>query len=445
MRLSSKSVAVSAALVLAWSAGAQPPATTPPAATPPGAVELSDTPKDDAEARKLLNDSVAAINKMGPVSFKARYASSGAAMVIDGKADVIFVRNNAAPQDSSFLGKGRLQMPALDKPDFNVSRFLDDKGAKRIAWIDDAAKVYFDRPEGPAPDGKETEGGRQSGLVLRSMLMPALISSTPFSDELKESRAGNDVVKSPCVFMPDEVIGGETCKVVNVIFKKGSAERKIWISPKDKLPRKYEQSRNGLSRYWEMDELVVIDPAKAGTAARLATPEGYRLDKSDEGGLKPVAVPQDKLPVPMTAPAGGPQTGQIAPDFDLKGADGTGVSLASLKGQTVVLTFGGSMFPQSWSNQSTAAAGLAGKPVKVVAVACRESDPAKATKAFADAKGAGQLLLGGEATAGLYNIRGFPSTVVIGPDGKVLAFFEGQVTEADLSGAIGGVAATPAK
>ncbi|HZW06017.1 MAG TPA: hypothetical protein VFF65_02745, partial [Phycisphaerales bacterium] len=57
---------------------------------------------------------------------------------------------------------------------------------------------------------------------------------------------------------------------------------------------------------------------------------------------------------------------------------------------------------------------------------------------------AGQLLLNADDVARLYNVRGFPSTVVIGPDGKVAAFFEGTVSEADLAAALGGVAAAPA-
>ncbi|HYC99935.1 MAG TPA: redoxin domain-containing protein [Phycisphaerales bacterium] len=450
MRLSSMSSALSTVFVLALSAAAQPPAApaTPPAApaTPPagGAVEMSDTPKDDPEARRLLTECVAAISKMGPVSFKGRYAMSGAAMVIDGKGEIRFVRNNAAPQDSQFWGRGKLQMPALDRPEFHVSRYVDDKGAKRIAWQDDAAKAVFDRPEGPGPDGKETDGGRQAGLVLRSMLLPAFVSPTaPFADELKEAKAGADVIKSPCIFLPDETIGGEPCKVVKVIFKKGQAERTIWISAKDKLPRKYEQFRNGLPRFWEITDLVMLESDQGKNAARMPLPDGYRSDKNDLGGAPLANTPPATGPTIPVAMSGGPQVGQLAPEFNLKTAEGAEVKFADLKGQTVVATFGGSLFPQSWSSQSTAAASLAAKPVKVVGLACRETDPARAVKAFADAKGVGQLLLDGDDAAKLYNVRGFPSTVVIGPDGKVAAFFEGPVTDADLSAAVSSVASAP--
>ena len=440
MRLSS-TAAVGVVLGLALSAGAQALPSQPSAvpAAQPGAVELAKAPQDNAEARQLLNESVAAIVKMGPMSFTARYASSGGPMVIDGRAETRFVRNLATPQDSTFWSKGRLQMPALQHPDFHVARSVDEKGAKRVVHQDDAAKVVFDRPEGPGPDGKETDGNRQMGLVLRSMLMPALIAAAPFADELKESRAGSDVTRAPCVFLPDEVIGGEPCKVINVIFKQGSAERRIWISTKDKLPRRYEQFRNGLSRYWE---ILDLKPLEGGAeAAKLKTPEGYRFDKSDEGGTKaPVMNPVGPKEQPVNTPPGGPQTGQIAPEFDLKTADGSSVSLASLKGQTVVVNFGGSKFPQSWATQAAAAKGLDGK-AKVVSIACREADPAKAAKAFADANGAGQLLLGGDPIAALYNLRGYPATCVIGADGKVKAFFEGVVSADELSAAVNGASA----
>jgi peroxiredoxin len=374
---------------------------------------------------------------MGPTSFTIRYATSGAAMVIDGKADVRFVRNIAVPDQSFFFGKGRLQMPALANPDFFVSRYKDDAGKLRVAYQDDAAKAVVDRPEGPGPDGKETEGNREMGLVLRSMLMPALIAPAPFADELKESHAGSDVTRAPCVFMPDEAIGGEMCKVVRIIFKEGAAERRLWISPADKLPRKYEQFRNGLSRYWEITNLKKLDGPAGANAARLPLPDGYRLDKSDEGGSKP-APPVPGLPPAPTTQPGGPADGQIAPDWDLKSSDGQSLGLKSLSGQTVVVTFGGSMFPQSWTNQAEIAKALEGKKVKLVAIACRESDPARAAKAFADAHGVGTLLLGGDPIAALYNIRGYPSTCVIGPDGKVKAFFESVAPAAEVAAAVDG-------
>lgn len=439
---SSSTAAVSVVLALAMSAFAQPPAAPAPAAAQPGAAQLANQPADDAEARKLLNETVAEIVKMGPVSFTAKYATTGAAMVIDGKADIRFVRNAAVPDQSNFFAKGRLQMPALANPDFFVWRYKDDAGKLRVAYQDDAAKVVTDRPEGPGPDGKETEGNRQMGLGLRSMIMPAFIAPAPFADELKESHAGSDVTRAPCVFMPDEVIGGETCKVVRVIFKEGAAERKFWISPKDKLPRKYEQFRNGLSRYWEFTDFKKLEGAAAADAVKVHVPDGYRLDKQDIGGTKPPQPPIGGDPVINAVPAGGPAVGQIAPDWDLKGPGGESVALKSLKGQTIVVTFGGSMFPQSWTNQAEAAKALDGKSVKLVAIACRESDPARAAKAFADAHGAGTLLLGGDPIATLYNVRGYPSTCVIGPDGKVKAFFEGVVTGAELGAAVEGSSAS---
>lgn len=431
MRLCSRMFAFSAVLGLAFSAGAQAPATTPPAG---GAVELSNTPKDDPAARQMIADAVDALQKMGPTSFKAHAAMAGGPVVMNGNADVRFVRNNAVPQDSLFWAKGRMEMPALTTPDFHVSRWADDKKGKRVSWQDDAAKVVFDRPEGPGPDGKETEGGREMGVVLRSVLMPALVNSAPFSDELKQNRAGDDVVKYPCVFLPDEAVGGEMCKVIRVYIKQGSTERTLWISPKDKLPRKYQQMRSQLTRFWEITD---VKPLEGGVdVAKLKTPDGYKFDTSDEGGTVAPKTPVGAAPpMPVVAQPGGPQVGQLAPDFDLKTADGASVSLASLKGQTVVINFGSSRFPQSWSGQAAASKAVEGK-AKVVSLACRESDSGKAVKAFADAHGTGQLLLNGDGAAELYRVRGFPSTCVVGPDGKVVAFFESAVTEADLAGAV---------
>ncbi|MFT3686791.1 MAG: redoxin domain-containing protein [Phycisphaerales bacterium] len=393
---------------------------------------MAHLPPDDPEARKLLTDCAAELGRMAPVSFSTRYATAGAAMVIDGKADIRFVRNAVTPDNSTFFGKGRLQMPALNTPDFFVWRYLDDKGKLRVAYEDDNAKAVIDRPEGPGPDGKETDGNKQMGLVLRSMVMPAFISPAPFADELK-APGGN--AGTPCVFLPDEKIGEETCKVVRVIFKQGAAERKIWISPTDKLPRKYEQFRNGLSRYWELTDFKKLTGDDAARADKVKVPDGYRLDKQDIGGKVDTTIKDPPMQPVAAVPMGGPAVGQIAPDWDLKGANGQSVSLKSLQGQTVVVTFGGSMFPQSWSNQAEFAKSLDAKSVKVVAIACRESDSARASKAFTEAHGVGTLLTGGDDTAALYNVRGFPSTVVIGPDGKVKAFFESSPKAEDVAAA----------
>jgi cytochrome c biogenesis protein CcmG, thiol:disulfide interchange protein DsbE len=121
------------------------------------------------------------------------------------------------------------------------------------------------------------------------------------------------------------------------------------------------------------------------------------------------------------------EVGQQAPDFDLPGKQGN-VKLSDYKGKTVYLDFWASWcgpckqsFP--WMNEMHTK--YAGQNFKVVGinVDAKQVDadsfltgtPAKFDVAF-DAKG---------ASPKSYGIKGMPSSVLIGPDGKVLAVHAG--------------------
>ncbi|MFN7430770.1 MAG: TlpA family protein disulfide reductase, partial [bacterium] len=86
--------------------------------------------------------------------------------------------------------------------------------------------------------------------------------------------------------------------------------------------------------------------------------------------------------------------------------------------------------------------GEAGKGAAVIALAVRAESMDR------PALGAAFTNLGGPAGATLltdandsltaYTVRGFPSTVVINAEGRVVGFFEGDVTVAELNAALKG-------
>lgn len=125
------------------------------------------------------------------------------------------------------------------------------------------------------------------------------------------------------------------------------------------------------------------------------------------------------------------EVGQSAPQFSLPGVQAT-VDLSSFKGQTVYLDFWASWcgpckqsFP--WMNEMQTK--YSGKGFRVVAVNVDrltadatlflKDNPANFTVAF---DSAGQ-------TPKTYAIRGMPSSVLIGPDGKVLSVHNGFRSE----------------
>ncbi len=121
------------------------------------------------------------------------------------------------------------------------------------------------------------------------------------------------------------------------------------------------------------------------------------------------------------------EVGSSAPDFALAGTDGT-VRLADYRGKTVYLDFWASWcgpckqsFP--WMNTLQERYALQGLQVIAVNLDARPDDarsflasvPARFTIAY-DAAG---------VSAQQYHIKGMPSSILIGPDGKVLSVHAG--------------------
>jgi cytochrome c biogenesis protein CcmG, thiol:disulfide interchange protein DsbE len=121
------------------------------------------------------------------------------------------------------------------------------------------------------------------------------------------------------------------------------------------------------------------------------------------------------------------EVGQQAPDFDLTGQQGN-VKLSDYKGKAVYLDFWASWcgpckqsFP--WMNEMQAKYAAQGFAVVGINVDAKQADatsflqqtPAKFDIAF-DAKG---------ASPRSYGVKGMPSSVLIGPDGKVLKVHAG--------------------
>lgn len=141
------------------------------------------------------------------------------------------------------------------------------------------------------------------------------------------------------------------------------------------------------------------------------------------------------------------EKGAPAPQFDLQGLDGA-VKLAKLQGKVVYVDFWASWcgpcrqsFP--WMNEMQAKYGARGLQIVGVNVDANSADarqflaatPARFTIGF-DPQG---------ATPRSYGIKGMPSSVLIGPDGKVLLEHSGfrdadrAELEAKIQSALGAV------
>lgn len=418
------------------SATGQPPAKTQP--TPkPAAPSAATGGEVDPKAKALLADASAAIKAIKGITFKSKRELLGTpSLQMGSSGEVRFVRNAATPSASPFWAKGSMTRPLA-----NDTVALEAAFNGTIAgWIDEAKKEVVEQQVSAADAARRVK-------TARDQLMPSIF----FDSEPLLAEMGGQVLK---VDAPVE-IGGVKCDVVRVMNPATQRETRISIAQGDKLPRRIEQitpSTGGTTAtfYIEMTDVKPADLKPAEFA--VAVPAGYtkRLETGPQPKLPTNPQPPadtktpNTPPAPPTVPKGGLDAGVSAPAWSLKKADGSGsAALADQKGKVVVLGFWAPVIGSSTGTLSVLEAAkkdAGGSDVSFFGVACRampgDAGGAAAKTAFADAKATYPLLLEGDAAAADYKVRGFPSVAVIGPDGKVAAFFESTPTADALKAAI---------
>jgi len=392
----------------------------------------------DAEAKALLNQSADAIKALKGMSYTAKLYGLGALKpIMDGEGEVKQIRSTTDPRFSALWIKGTVAEIGKGKTAVFVT------GTPRtIRWQDDPQNTVFERPVTDRVDATRILG-------LGSQILMA---------EFKEVSPYTTILSAPKLeIRGEEAVHGENCKVVVASF---DSVRSVttWISTNDKLPRKVEMAHleanadpdKRIAKGTEIWNFKPLPDLKESDLA-IPVPAGYKEDKQ-EAPAKTAQPADPQNPTNSSAPTPDPvlglPVGSDAPEFDLKDVTGKSAKLSSLKGDVTVVVFAGSRFPKSAQAgdvvQSVVDA-YKGKNVKFFAVTCREEND-QAAKGFAAAhKWSFPVLTGGDALCTPYRVVGFPSTYVIGADGKVSKFFQGVVSKDELNSAIQAATAAAAK
>jgi cytochrome c biogenesis protein CcmG/thiol:disulfide interchange protein DsbE len=148
------------------------------------------------------------------------------------------------------------------------------------------------------------------------------------------------------------------------------------------------------------------------------------------------------------APIAGSQRGMIAPDVSLPAADGSQITLSTLRGKVVLLNLWASWCPPCRAEMpalNQVAARHAGSDLVILGVDATSQDNEADARAFAlQQRLAFPILFDRQgAAARAYNLRSLPTTFFIGPDGVIRDIVVGgpmseALIESKIKGLLGG-------
>ncbi len=404
--------------------------------------------------RELFVRAAAAVREAKSITYSVHAYATGSFLSTTSRTMRADARQARAP--SGLLPGWRLRMTGEMSAQGGKEPFTQFDVAWLVAgveWVDHESRSVIEKY------GVEARRARGAN-ALSPVRLDDLTAAQPFSREL----AG-----TAFALQPDAQFDGVACKGVLVTFNQGRNTALWYFGADDHLPRRLERiitaqgAESGrVIMEWTNVRADAADPSPSLIASlRVDVPDGYAEDRPPV----PVAIPGANTPdgpsfdprtpakdlptkgdqpksdtpawepdeessVDRTVPPAdtstqpqAPAPPAIAPDFTLQDASGNTVSLASLRGNIVILEFAGSWavsLPQAHDELAPLLERIQGLNVRAYTLAVRERSRDLAIEGHRPPSPALGLLLNADPVAKAYAVRVFPSYALVDAQGVLV-------------------------
>lgn len=336
------------------------------------------------DARAILQQADTAVRALHAVRYEGRSEIDGALANqmprMNGTVTQVALPDTEMPQVRI---EGEVLLPRQTQP----TKLDIANDGKVVTLCERTRKLYVRR---------EMPGGAGLLTTANALLVRELTATKPFERELQAQALE---------YAGTEKVGEVECDMVHATLgTDGSAVR--WsLGKADHLPRRVRR--------------FMPTPGGQSTVTTSLTTLDIKPTIKDE--LFHLDKPADFNEV---GPNGLLQVGGAAPEWTLKAADGTEVSLKGLRGKVVLLDFWATWCGpcrQAMPSVQKLFEKYKGKPVAIFGVNCKERDP-KSDPAgmMKSANLSYPLLLKGDEVADKYLVQGIPAFYLIDRDGKIL-------------------------